>query len=274
MFHYLNDRWVTTKNLKVSAFDLAVTRGFGAFDFLRTYNRQPFHLKDHLDRFFNSAKLLQLKIPKTKKELEKIILEGVKKNPGGELNIKMILTGGETEDGITPIGKHSLIIAFTPAVEYPREFYQKGVKVITTAGKRFLPEAKYLNYTQAVLAMEEAKKRKAEEALYVDGEGRITEATRCNFFAVIKGKLVTPKKGILFGITRKVVLELAKKLKIPVVERELFVYEIKNFDEAFITASNKEVMPVVEIDGKKVGKGKVGPITKKLMEEFRKVMRK
>ncbi|MFN4213114.1 MAG: aminotransferase class IV, partial [Microgenomates group bacterium] len=207
--HYLDGKWLKTEDLKISAFDLAVVRGFGVFDFLRTYNRLPFYLDDHLDRFFNSAKLLQLKIPKSKDEIKKIIFEGIEKNPAGELNVKIILTGGETIDGITPVGKHVLLITFTGAVEYPKELYQKGVKVITIKGSRFLPQAKYLNYTQAVLAMMRAKKEGAEEALYVDEKGRITEATRANFFAVIGGHLVTPKNGVLFGITRKVVLKLA-----------------------------------------------------------------
>ncbi len=267
-WHYLNDQWVTSENLKISGFDLAVTRGFGVFDFLRTYQRRPFMLKQHINRFFNSAQLLNLKIPKTKKEIEKIVFEGIRKNPEGELNIKMILTGGETVDGITPVGKHLLLVTFTPVVIYPEKLYQKGVKVITVKGRRFLPTAKYLNYTEAVLAMMRAKKQKAEEALYVDEEGRITEATRCNFFVVMAGRLITPKKGILLGITRQVVLLLAKKLTIPVEEKDIFISQIKDFDEAFITASNKEIMPVVKIDDKKVGGGEVGKVTRTLMREF------
>lgn len=268
-WHYLNGKWVKTEGFKISAFDLAVTRGFGAFDFLRTYDRQPFCLDDHLNRFFNSAKLLGLKVPKTKKEIRNIIFEGIKKNPGGKLNIKIILTGGETTDGITPTGKHLLLLTFTPAVEYPKKFYQKGVSVITIKGSRFLPQVKYLNYTQAVLAMMRAKKEGAEEALYVDEKGRITEAARSNFFAVIGGRLVTPKIGILFGITRKVVLELAEKLNIPFEEKDIFVSQIKDFNEAFISASNKEIMPAIQIDNQIISDGKVGKITKKLMKEFK-----
>lgn len=268
VFHYLDNRWVTTENLKISAFDLAVTRGFGVFDFLLTYNRQPFLLKDHLDRFFNSAKFLNLEIPKKRKEIEKIIFEGIKKNPGGELGIKIILTGGESKDGVTPNGKGSLIVSFTPAVEYPKKFYQRGVKVITVRGQRYLPQAKYLNYTLAVLAMREAKDKGAIEAVYVDKKGRITEATRANFFAVVGKRLVTPKNGVLFGITRKVVLELASKLKISTVEKDIFISQIKDFDEAFITSSTKGIMPVVQIDDKKISNGKVGEVTKKLMRGF------
>lgn len=267
-WHYLNSKWVKKENLKISAFDLAVTRGFGVFEFLRTYKRKPFFLNDHLERFFYSAKLVNLKIPKTKKEIEKIVFKGIEKNPGSELNIKIILTGGETIDGITPIGKHVFIVAFTPIVNYPKEFYQKGVKVITIKSNRFLPTVKSLNYTQAVLAMMKAKKMGAEEVLYVDKKGKITEATRSNFFAVIDEKIVTPNTEILYGITRKIIFELTKKLKIPFFKRPLFISEIKNFDEAFITSTTKEIMPVVKIDNKKIGNGKVGGITKKLIKEF------
>ena len=268
-WHYLNNKWVKGKDLKISAFDLAVTRGFGIFEFLRTYQRQPFFLKDHLDRFFHSAKLFDLKIPKTKKEIAEIVFQGIKKNPAVDLNIKIILTGGETVDGITPIGKHLFIVTFSPVVNYPEEFYQKGIKVITLKSDRFLPEAKSLNYTQAVLAMIKAKKMGAEEALYIDKKGRITEATRSNFFAILDKKLVTPNSKILSGITRKIIFELAKKLKIPLVKRLLFTSEIKNFEEAFITATNKEIMPVVKIDNIIINKGRVGEMTKRLMKEFK-----
>lgn len=268
-FHFLNQRWVKTEALKISAFDLAVTRGFGVFDFLRTYNRKPFYLVAHLDRFFHSARLMGLKIPKTKKEMEKIVYQGLARNKKlTEANIKIILTGGETNDGITPAGNPALIVTFTAAVEYPPQSYQKGVKIITLVGKRWLPAAKYLNYSQAVVAMMKAKKEKAEEALYVDEGGEIYETTRCNFFAVIDEKLITAKKNILMGITRGVVIELAKKLGIKVIERDLYLREIPQFQETFITASNKEIMPVVRIDNQTVGEGKVGVVTKKLMGVF------
>ncbi len=267
--HYLNGNWVFADNLKVSAFDLAVSRGFGVFDFLRTYNYQPFYLKEHIDRFFNSAKLLGLKVPKTKKEVEDIVYEGINKNSSSELNIKIILTGGETEDGLTPIGKHSLLVIFTPAISYPEVFYQKGIRVITVKGSRFLPHVKYLNYTQAVIAMNEAKKFNAQEALYVNEEGKITEGTRSNFFAIINNKLITPDKYILNGITREVVLKIAKNLGIEIEKKDIFVSQITQFEEAFLTSSTKEIMPIVAIDDKTVRKGSVGEITKKLMREFK-----
>lgn len=270
--HYLDGRWVESKNLKISVFDLSVLRGFGVFDFLRTYQQKPFCLKEHLDRLFKSAKIFGIKIPKTKKEMEKIILTGIKKNRKGELNIRILITGGIGPDSLTP-GKPSVIVIFTPAVAYPLEYYQRGVKVVTFKTKRRLPEGKSLNYLMAILSLKKAKKQKAVEAIYIDKAGKIYEGTTSNFFAVIDGRLITPKKDILEGITRKVVINLAKKLKILVTEGNLFLNEIKKFSEAFLTSSSKEIMPVVRIDNVLIGDGKVGPITKKLMEEFWKITR-
>lgn len=274
MFHYLNGKWVRSEDLKISVTDLSVIRGFGCFDFLRTYGNKPFMLKDHIDRFFNSAGFLDLRLPRTKKQIETIAYEGIKKNSssaGGEdLNIKMILTGGVSKDGITPENA-LLIMMFTKLDKYPKEQYEKGVKIITVPASRVLPEAKSLNYLTAVLAMQKAYKQKAEEALYVDQDGKMLETTRCNFFVVMKGKLVTPKIGILYGVTRKVVIQLAKKLKLPVIERNLFMGEFPQFSEAFITASNREILPIVKIDNKVTGNGKVGVVTKKLMDAFYKL---
>jgi len=265
--HYLNDNWVDDEGLKISAFDLSFLRGFGVFDFLRTYNRKPFRLTDHLDRLFNSAKILGIKIGKTKKEIERIVLAGIKKNLAGELNIRLVVTGGVGPDSITP-GKPSLIVMFTPVVAYPKKYYTKGVKVITYPAQRLLPQAKSLNYLEGIIALQKAKKEKAVEAVYT-AYGKIFEGVTSNFFAVINGKLVTPKNEILPGVTKKVVLSIAKRLKIGVEEREIKLSEIKNFQEAFLSASNKEIMPVVRIDETIVGNGRVGKITQRLMKEFR-----
>lgn len=269
--HYLNGNWVYDEDLKISVFDLSVLRGFGVFDFLRTYHRRLFMLKDHLDRLFNSAKILGIKVPKTKREIEKMVFEGIKKNRGRDFNIRIIVTGGVGPNSVTP-GNSSLIVMFTQAIDYPKEYYVKGVKVITYKTKRTFPKAKSLNYLTGITVLQKAKKEKAIEAIYI-AEGKIYEGTTSNFFAVINSKLVTPKRDILLGITREIVLNLAKRLKIKVVERGLKLSEIKNFQEAFITASNKEIMPVTKIDDYIVGNGRVGEISKLLMREFGKITR-
>ncbi|OGK15152.1 hypothetical protein A2774_05710 [Candidatus Roizmanbacteria bacterium RIFCSPHIGHO2_01_FULL_39_12c] len=270
--HYLNGKWVDTADLKISAFDLSVVRGFGVFDFLRTYDNKPFLLDDHLDRLFSSAKLIGIKMPKSKSELAKIVFTGVKKNKFKETNIKIIVTGGKSADSITP-GNPSLILMFLNYHDYPHKFYTRGIKVITVREGRSLHLAKSLNYLAAVISVQKAKQKGAEEALYINGKGKLYEATRSNFFAVIDGKLITVKQQVLHGVTRKVVIRLANKLQIPVIERDVFTGEIANFSEAFVTATNKEVMPVVQIDNKKIGKGRIGPITKKLMAEYSKLTR-
>lgn len=156
------------------------------------------------------------------------------------------------------------------AFKYPKVCYEKGVKIVTMRATHVFPDAKTLNYQTAVVTMTRAKKQGAEEALYIDSKGKIYEATRCNFFAVIAGKLVTTKAGVLMGVTRKVVIEIAKKLMIPVVEGDLYENEIPKFKEAFITASNKEVMPVVRIDEKRIRNGKVGKINRMIMDKYKK----
>lgn len=268
-FHFINDRWVKTGELKISAFDLSVTRGFGVFDFLRTYHNRPFMLKEHIARFFNSLKILKMTSVKTKKEIEAIIKEGVNRNRFPETNIKIIQTGGGSDDGITPNGKYTFMAMFTPATRYPSSYFQKGIKLITSPMGRICTDAKSLNYMAGVLALQEAKKQKAVEALYIDSN-YVYECVASNFYGVKKGVLVTAKKQILMGVTRKVILELARKLSIPIAERAIQKQELKTFSEAFISASNKEIMPVVQIDTIRVNTGKQGPITKEIMNAFKK----
>jgi len=273
MWHYLNNRWVKTKDLKITAFDLAVTRGFGAFEFLRTYNKKPFRLEEHLNRFFHSLSILQMKPAKTKKEIKKIIKEGIKKNKMKDLSIRIIQTGGKSDDGLIPKGKSNFIVMFSVVKIYPKKYYKQGIKLLTYPFLRRLAKAKSLDYLIGVLAVKKAKKQKAVEALYIDSE-KIYEGVTSNFFAVIEEKIVTPKDNVLPGITRQVVIEIAKKLGFLVEERDLFLKEIPNFSEAFITATTKEIMPAVVIDNLKIGDGKVGKITKILMKEFKRLVAK
>ena len=268
--HYQNGRWVRGDEVCVSAFDIGLLRGYGVFDFLRTYNNKPFRFNDHLHRFAVSIRKFNLHLPLTKKALKQVILEGIRKNNYRETNIRAILTGGVSKDGLTP-GQSNLIILFTPCHFYPKKYYQQGVRVITQKYFRSDPEIKSLNYIKAIGWLAEARKRGAVEVLYIDRQGRILEATTSNFFAVIRGRVVTPRKDILLGVTRKVIIEIIKRLSISFVEKDLMAAEISKFDEAFLTASNKEIMPVVKIDNQLVGDGRVGKMTKKLMAAFAKI---
>jgi branched-chain amino acid aminotransferase len=270
-FHYLNDQWVTADKLTISVFDLSVIRGFGVFDFLRTYNNKPFKLDEHVDRLFRSAKELGITVPKTKEEIKTIILDGLQKNVFPEKNVRIVVTGGISDDGVS-LGKPSLFVIFTEAHKYPSHYYEKGIKVITFPHIRVYPGAKSLNYQTGIIALQKAKKENAVEAIFVGADGKIFEGTTSNFFAVIDGKLITPEKDVLIGITRNVVIDIAKRLNVPVVERDIFVKEIPEMEEAFITASNKEVMPVVQIDGIRVKNGKVGKLTDILIREYKRTM--
>lgn len=268
LIHNVNGTWVPTSKATLSVFDLAVLRGFGIFDYLRTYGRKPFTLSEHLDRLFRSAEYISLQVPKTKEEITGIILEGIEKNATGkELDIRIVVTGGVGPNSITP-GNSSLLVLFGEATDYPAEYYTKGVKIITETMVRQFPRAKTINYIMAIPALSRAREKHAIEVVYVGEDTTIYEGTTSNFFAVVDGTLVTPKDDVLIGITRTLVLDCAKKLDISVEERRITTTELPSISEAFITASNKEIMPVTTINESSVGDGSVGPVTKRLRSAY------
>ncbi len=271
---FINGRWTNDSQATLPVFDLAVLRGFGIFDFLRTYKQVPFKLQPHIERLWNSARLLQLEIPYSQSQLTEIIETGIKKNKNAakDFNIRIVVTGGVSADSIS-VGKPSVIVLYTQAHDYPPEFYKKGIKVTTFRVKRFIPEAKSINYMAGVLELKKARENGATEIIHTDEKGEIYEGMTSNFYAVIKGEIISRPSEILEGITKKVVREIAKELKIPFKEKNLNVKNIKSFDEVFVTASNKEVMPVYQIDDKKIGNGKAGPVTARLIESYRKLTR-
>lgn len=191
----------------------------------------------------------------------------VQNGPVQEYNIRIILTGGDAKDFITP-SKPNLIVMIASLKKLDEKLYQKGGKLITKISERILPQAKTIIYAEAVKFMQEAKRKGAIEVLLLDKEKKILECTTSNFFVVMNRKLITPKDQILPGITGKVVINLAKKLKIPVIERDILFNEIKKFDEAFITASNKEILPIIQIDNFKIS-NQPGYVTKTLINEFK-----
>ncbi|HUD06577.1 MAG TPA: aminotransferase class IV [Candidatus Saccharimonadales bacterium] len=268
--HYLNGHWVEEKDLVIPVRDLSVIRGFGAFDFLRTYSNYPFKIDEHIDRFYKTSEYLNLKIPCSPDELKAIILKGIELNKAyDDQEIRMILTGGVSQDFITP-SNSSLIVTFYQAESLPNEYYEKGVSVETTPHIRHLPEAKSLNYLTAVLARQEAAKSGAFEVVYVDPNStRIYEATTCNIFVVENGIVKTPKDKILIGTTRQIVLELCKQLNIECQECDIFTKDMSGFDEVFLTAANKEVLPVTKVDDVVVGNGQVGEVSRRLEAAYK-----
>ncbi len=272
---YINKKFVIENKVKISIYDLGFLRGYAVFDFLRTYNQKPFYLEEHLKRFLRSAKFINLKHNYNLEKLKKIVMRTLQKNIAinsqTEFNIRIYLTGGNSNDFITP-GKPNLIVVITPLKNLDKKLYTRGTKLITKISERIIPQAKTTIYTEGVKFLQEAKRKGANEVLLISKDKKILECITSNFFAVINKKLITAPLGkILAGVTRKVVINLAKKLKIPVIERYIDVKQIKKFDEAFITATNKEILPIVRIDKVKIGKGKIGEITKILMSEFKKL---
>ena len=268
MIYYLNGKFVEKNKAVIPVNDLGLLRAYGVFDYLKTYNRVPFHLEDHLNRFFRSASRFNLKIPVSKKELRRIIFDLLAKNKSlKELSFRMVLTGGQTEDGKTS-KKPTFFIVVGEAPVYPEEIYKKGIKLAILDYGREFPEIKTINYLLAVSQWKNILKKKASEILYVS-KGKVLEASTSNFFMVKNKILFTPKNEILEGVTREIVIKLAKENKIKVVEKDIHLKEVLKADECFITATDKEVMPVVKIDNQIIGAGCPGAQTKKLLTLFR-----
>lgn len=266
--YYVDGEFVTSDEAVISATDLAVLRGYGVFDYMRTYGGKPFHLDEHLQRLRRSAELIDLPLPWSHEELKAIVQETVDRNDHAESSVRIVVTGGASDDFITPKDEPRLMVLATPIKEMPEHYFTEGVKIITFETERYLPGAKTLNYIPAIRAMRRAHQVGAVEAIYIDREGRALEGTTTNLFAFSNGTLVTPGEGILNGITRATVLELAEGV-FPIEKRDLPLTELLAAEEVFITSSNRQVMPVVKIDDHTVGDGKPGAKTLKLLELFR-----
>ncbi len=269
---YLNGQYVALDQACLPVNDLGIVRGYGVFDFLRTYKGVPFKLREHVQRLQNSAKLIGLSLPWSTEEIEAIAQDTLSKNNLPEANIRIVVTGGSSTDFITPLGQPSLMVMVTPVSEYPSEYYRQGIKVITVQIERSIPTAKSLNYISAIGALQQAKLINAVEALYINQQGHVLEGTTTNFFVFRGSQLITPKENVLNGITRNVVLELAEN-RFEIVEQPIYLSELSSCDEAFITATNKEIMPVVQVDELPISKGKSGENTQLLMHLFQKYTR-
>ena len=264
---YIGGQWVHPDKATISINDIGVLRCYSVFESLRTYNHRPFHLAEHLERLYRSAILIEMEIPWSSKQLADIVREIIARNTYQHAAIRLLVTGGESEDGILPSGNPLLVVLITPLGERDMEQFAKGCKLITTKLQRVSPEAKTANYVAAVRALKEALRRNAVDALFVNEREHVLEATRSNFFIFRGDTLVTPRRGILIGVTRNVVLELARNLFV-VEERPVLLEELALADEAFITSSSKEITPVVQIDDLLIGDGKPGPRTYQLEQRF------
>jgi branched-chain amino acid aminotransferase len=264
---YVDGHWVHPHEAKISLNDVAVLRGYSIFEALRTYNRRPFHLHEHLQRLLRSADLIDLAIPYTHEQIAEVIQDTIERNPYQHAAIRILVTGGESEDGIMPSSDPALAVLITPLPERDMERFARGYKVITTHLQREAPEAKTTSYVSAVRALKEARRQDASDALFVNEHGHVLEGTRSNFFVFLDDTLVTPRTGILLGITRNVVLELARG-RFTIDERPILFEELPEISEAFVTSSAKEIVPVVQINDLIIGNGKPGPRTTELEQRF------
>ena len=264
---YIEGRWVHPGEATISINDIAVLRGYSVFESLRTYNRRPFRLDEHLARLYRSAELIEMTIPWSREYISDVIRDIIARNVYKHASIRLLVTGGVSEDGILPSDTPTLVVMITKLAERDMELFSRGCKLITTKLQRISPEAKTANYIAAVRALKEAVRRDAADALFVNERGHVLEATRSNFFVFREDTLVTPRKGILIGITRNVVLELARG-RFRVEERPILLEELTLVDEAFTTSSSKEITPVVQIDDLEIGDGRPGPRTFELEQRF------
>jgi len=281
---YINGKFYEKKDAKVSVFDHGLLYGDGVFEGIRSYNRLVFKLKEHIDRLYESAHSIMLEIPLTKERMIEAVVSTLKENNLKDAYIRLVVTRGEGDLGLDPRkckGNSTIIIIADKIVLYPERFYKEGLEIITVPTIRNLPEAlnpqiKSLNYLNNILAKIEAVSAGYDEAIMLDSLGYVAECTGDNIFIVKQNHLYTPPQcmGTLRGITRDTVLEIAKRNDIPVHEHVLTRHEVYISDECFLTGTAAEIIPVVKVDGRKIGLGKPGKVTLSLMKKFKELTKK
>lgn len=265
--HFLNGQFVDEDNLLVSARDLGYARGYAVFEFMMTHNGRPFMLEKYMDRLFRSCEAISLDLPWSKDQISDWVLQTLDANKSikDEKVIRVTISGGPSF-GLSLAKVPTIVIVVDARIPCPPEDYTKGVRVLLSEFERYVPQAKTNNYIEAVRQFRAAP-AEIDEIIY-HSEGMMREGTRSNLFAIIDGSLVTPKTGILEGITRDIILNKLS-LSVQAEARDFSVEDLLNASEVFITATGKEVMPVTKIDHAPVGDGSVGHITKEVAMAFR-----
>jgi len=275
---YIDGKYYDEKNAKISVFDHGLLYGDGIFEGIRAYHGRVFKLKEHIDRLFRSAKAILLEVPLRHAEVMKAVVETCRRNNIQDGYIRLLVTRGAGTLGLNPnrCKNPSLVIIADKIQLYPRELYEKGLEIVTVATTRNLHSAlnlaiKSLNYLNNVLAKIEANNAGCEEAIMMNAEGFVAECTGDNIFIVQAGQLFTPplSAGALYGITRGVVIDLARAAGVKVAEPNLTRYDLFNADECFLTGTGAELIPIVKIDGRVIGTGRPGPLTGKLVDKYR-----
>ncbi len=277
MIIYLDGAFLPKEEAKVSVFDHGLLYGDGVFEGVRAYNGRIFRLEEHLDRLYDSAKTIDLAVPITKAEMAEAIAETLRRNNLRDAYIRPIVTRGIGDLGLDPrkCPKPTVIII---AVEWGAmygDLYEKGLTGVTVSIRRnpadaLPPNVKSLNYLNNILAKIEANYKGGDEAIFFDTNGYLSEGSGDNIYVVKNGVIVTPPTlNNLRGVTRLVVLECAADLGITVLERNMGYFDLYSADEVFVTGTAAEVAPIVVIDGRSIGNGRPGPITRQLTSAFK-----
>jgi branched-chain amino acid aminotransferase len=279
---YIAGKLYDKEDAKISVYDHGLLYGDGVFEGMRSYGGKVFRLEQHLDRLWNSAKAIALEIPMSRPAMAKAINDTLATNQISDGYIRLVVTRGAGELGLDPnrTSNPQVIIITDHIKMYPEDFYQNGLQIVTASTARNHPAAlspriKSLNYLNNILAKIEGIHAGCSEALMLNHKGEVAECTGDNIFVVRNNTVLTPPldAGILEGITRDAVIELARKAGYETRETALTRHDVYVADECFLTGSAAEVIPVVKVDHRKIGGGIPGPITKDLIERFRKLTR-
>ena len=274
---YLNGKLVPEKDAKVSVFDHGLLYGDGVFEGIRTYNGRVFKLDEHIERLYRSAKAIALDIPMTHAAMCRAVLETCRANKTRDGYVRLVVTRGVGGLGLNPYQckKPQVIVIASKIQLYPKELYERGMRMVTSGTLRnhteaVSPNIKSLNYLNNILAKIEAINAGVFEVVMLNQQGYVAEATGDNIFIVTKNRLRTPpiSAGALEGITRDVVMDLARKIGMDVVEESLTRYDLYTADEVFLTGTAAEIISVVDIDRRTIGAGKPGPRTRELAAQF------
>ena len=267
-YYNINGQQTPVENAYLHVSDLSILRGYGIFDYFLAREGHPLFLDDYLNRFYRSAAELYLEIPFDKATLRQHIYDLLAANEVQEAGIRLVLTGGYSPDGYTPVSPNLLIMMYDlPASAW--EFSAQGIKIITHPFQRELPEVKTINYSTGIRMLKTIKERGASDLIYVDKGEWIRESARSNFFLVLNDdRIVTADEKILWGITRRQVIDAAREAGYTVEERPIHLSELAEAKEAFFTSTIKGVMAIGQIDELVLGDGNIGKVTKVLQDLF------
>ena len=275
---YLDGNFVDSAEAKVSVFDHGLLYGDGVFEGIRLYSGNVFRLEEHLERLEYSARAIMLKLPLSRAELREATCETCRLNGLKDGYIRLVVTRGVGDLGLAPwlCPKPSIFIIASTITLYPKEHYENGLAIVTVPTRRINPAAlpstvKSLNYLNTILGKIEARQFGALEAIMLNDQGYVAECTADNIFIVHKGELITPasSQGALKGVTRSTIFDIARDIGVPIREADITRYDVWVADECFLTGTGAEVVPTVKLDGREIGDGRPGPVTKRVLEAFR-----